>query len=95
MTTPQPPNPEKYARLQEEIKAPYRGLRQFIYLAFGASGLIGAVVFLSQLAAGREVDTALPNFALQLGILALMVWLFRFEQRASRKSPAKKPKRDL
>ncbi|MFB2896633.1 DUF3493 domain-containing protein [Aerosakkonemataceae cyanobacterium BLCC-F50] len=95
MTTPQPPNSEKYSRLKEEIKAPYRGLRQFIYIAFGASGLIGAVVFLSQLAAGREVDTALPNFALQLGILALMVWLFRLEARAAKKSQAKKAKRDL
>ncbi|MFB2833360.1 DUF3493 domain-containing protein [Floridanema evergladense] len=95
MTTPKPPTPEKYARLKEEIKAPYRGLRQFIYIAFGASGFIGAVVFLSQLAAGREVDSALPNLALQLGILTLMVLLFRLEARAARKSQAKKPKRDL
>ncbi|MFB2936922.1 DUF3493 domain-containing protein [Aerosakkonemataceae cyanobacterium BLCC-F154] len=95
MNTPKPPTPEKYARLKEEIKAPYRGLRQFIYLAFGASGLIGAVVFLSQLAAGQEVESALPNFALQVGILALMIWLFRLEQRASRKSQTKKAKRDL
>jgi hypothetical protein len=95
MATPQRPNPEKYARLKEELKAPYRGLRQFIYIAFGASGLIGAVVFLSQIAAGREVDSALPNFALQVGILALMVWLFRLEQRASKKNQAKKAERDL
>lgn len=94
MNTPKPPTPEKYARLKEEIKAPYRGLRQFVYIAFGASGFIGAVVFLSQIAAGREVDTALPNFALQLGILALMVWLFRLEQRAAKKSQTKKVKRD-
>ncbi len=78
-------SPEKYARLKAEAKAPYRGLRKFIYVAFGASGFIGGFIFLAQLAAGREVATALPNLALQLGIVALMIWLFRLEQRAERK----------
>lgn len=79
-------SPEKYARLRAELKAPYRGLRQFIYVGFGASGFIGALVFLAQLLAGREVGSALPNFALQVGVVALMVWLFRWEQRAGRRS---------
>ncbi|NES95225.1 MAG: DUF3493 domain-containing protein [Desertifilum sp. SIO1I2] len=78
--------PEQYKQLRAEIKAPYRGLRQFIYVAFGASGFIGALVFLAQVASGREVGTALPNLALQLGVVALMVWLFRLEQRASERS---------
>ncbi len=78
-------SPEKYARLKAEAKAPYRILRKFIYFAFAASGGIGAFVFLAQLAAGHEVATALPNFALQIGVVALMVWLFRLEQRAGRK----------
>lgn len=73
-------SPEKYARLRAEAAAPYRGLRKFVYLACAASGLIGAFVFLAQLAAGREVDTALPNFALQVGVVALMVWLFRLDK---------------
>lgn len=81
---------ERYARLREEAAAPYRGLRQFVYLACGASGFIGALVFVAQLAAGREVDSALPNFALQVGVVALMVWLFRLEQRWARKSKTKK-----
>lgn len=78
-------SPEKYARLKAEAQAPYRGLRKFIYVAFGASGSIGAMVFLAQLAAGRAVAQALPNFMLQVGIVALMVWLFRLEGRAERK----------
>lgn len=78
-------SPEKYAMLKAEAKAPYRGLRKFVYVAFGGSGFIGAVVFLAQLAAGQEVITALPNLALQVGIVALMVWLFRLEQQAERK----------
>lgn len=79
-------DPELYAQLRAEAKAPYRGLRQFIYIGFGASGFIGAFIFLMQLLAGREVEAALPNFALQIGVVALMVWLFRLEQRAKRKS---------
>jgi hypothetical protein len=74
-------DPERYARLKAEAQAPYKGLRLFIYLAFAASGLIGAIVFLAQLAAGRDVTSALPNFALQVGIVALMVWLFRWERK--------------
>lgn len=78
-------SPEQFARLKAQAKAPYRGLRKFIYVAFGASGFIGAVIFLAQLAAGREVATALPNLGVQMGVIALMVWLFRLEQRAERK----------
>lgn len=74
-------SPEKYARLAAEAKAPYKGLRKLVYVGLGASGLIGAIAFLAQLAAGREVGTALPNFALQVGVTALMIGLFRLESR--------------
>ena len=73
--------PEQYARLKAEMAAPYRGLRQFVYVACGASGFIGMFVFLSQLLAGRDVNTALPNLALQIGVVALMVFLWRWDQR--------------
>ena len=73
-------SPEKYARLKAEAAAPYRGLRKFIYFGFGASGFIGAFIFLAQLAAGKDVGATLPNFALQVGVVALMVFLFRWEQ---------------
>ena len=78
----QPPgiDPQQYARLKAEAKAPYKGLRKFFYLAFGASGFIGALVFLAQLAAGQDATSVLPNLALQVGIVALMVWLFRLEK---------------
>ncbi|MEA5601569.1 DUF3493 domain-containing protein [Nostoc sp. UHCC 0252] len=74
-------NSEQYASLKAEIAAPYRGLRQFIYIAFGASGSIGAFVFFFQVLAGRDVESALPSLALQVGIVALMVFLWRWEQR--------------
>ncbi len=72
---------ETYDRLKAEAKAPYKGLRKFVYGTCAASGLIGAVVFLSQLLAGRDVASAFPNFALQIGVVALMVWLFRLESK--------------
>lgn len=72
--------PEKYARLKAESKAPYRGLRKFFYVAFGASGLIGAFVFLAKLASGQDLAANFPNFALQIGVVALMVFLFRVDK---------------
>ncbi|MEH1856172.1 MAG: DUF3493 domain-containing protein [Nostoc sp.] len=74
-------NPEQYASLKAEIAAPYRGLRQFFYIAFGASGSLGAFVFFFQVLAGRDVESAIPSLALQVGIVALMVFLWRWEQR--------------
>ena len=73
-------SPEKYARLKAEAKAPYKGLRKFFYVAFGASGLMGAFVFLAKLAAGQDVTSNLPNFALQIGVVVLMVFLFSREK---------------
>ncbi|MEC4807126.1 MAG: DUF3493 domain-containing protein [Jaaginema sp. PMC 1080.18] len=78
-------SPDKYARLRAEAKAPYRGLRKFIYFGLGASGFIGAFIFLAQLAAGQDVSKILPNLALQVGVVALMIFLFRLENRAERK----------
>lgn len=79
--------PEQYQRLAAEAKAPYRGLRKFIYVAFGASGFIGAVVFLAQVASGHNLETALPNLALQLGVVALMVGLYYLEGRRGPTQP--------
>jgi len=79
---------EKYARLKAEAEAPYRGLRKFFYIAFGASGFVGAMVFLAQLAAsgGANLSENLSNLALQIGVVALMVFLFRWEQKAEKKN---------
>jgi hypothetical protein len=84
-------NPEQYASLKAEIAAPYRGLRQFIYIAFGASGSIGAFVFFFQVLAGRDVESAIPSLALQVGIVALMVFLWRWEQRRQQSDKSSNP----
>lgn len=79
-------DPEIYARLKAEAAAPYKGFRKFIYVGFAASGLIGAFIFVTQILAGRDVEQALPNLGVQIGVVALMVWLYRLE---SRKPPSK------
>ncbi|TFI54729.1 DUF3493 domain-containing protein [Mastigocladus laminosus UU774] len=78
-------NPEQYARLKAEIAAPYRNIRKFIYIAGGASGFIGAFIFFFQVLAGRNLETALPNFALQLGVITVAVFLWRWESRGKGK----------
>ena len=72
-------DPEMYARLKAEAEAPYKGLRKFFYLVIGASGFIGAVVFLAKIIAGKDIATALPNFALQVGLIALMIFFYSRE----------------
>lgn len=74
-------NPQQYERLRREAKSPYRGLRIFIYIAFAGSGLIGAIIFLARLIASNgELEANLGNLTLQIGVLALMVWLYRIDR---------------
>ena len=73
-------SPEKYAKLKAEAKAPYRGLRKFIYAGLGASGFIGALTFLARIAAGQDLARDLPNFALQVGVVTLMIFLFKIDR---------------
>jgi hypothetical protein len=74
-------NSQQYERLRLEAKSPYRGLRIFIYMAFAGSGFIGAVVFFFRLIAGNgELEANLGNFVLQIGVLALMIWLYRIDR---------------
>ncbi|MEM9264014.1 MAG: DUF3493 domain-containing protein [Cyanobacteria bacterium P01_F01_bin.13] len=75
---------ERFERLVKETQSPYKGFRRFIYGAMGASGLLGAFVFLTQLLAGKDVETALPNLAVQMGVIGIVVFLFWLEGRGQR-----------
>ncbi|WP_024544857.1 DUF3493 domain-containing protein [Picosynechococcus sp. NKBG15041c] len=79
--------PEKMARLRAEAQNPYRTLRQFVYLSFGFSGAVGGMIFLLQIAAGRDLQQAIPNLAVQAGVVGLMVFLWRWENK--RNSPVR------
>jgi hypothetical protein len=73
-------DPELWSRLQAEAKSPFRGLRQFVYVSCALSGAIGGVVFFFKLLAGRDLEATIPNLALQIGVVALMVWLLRIDR---------------
>lgn len=73
-------------RLAAEAAAPYRGLRRFAYGAIAASGAIGAFIFFFKVLAGRDLAASVPNLAFQMGLVALMVVLFRWENRAEERS---------
>ena len=72
-------NPQQYQRLRAEVAHPYRGLRLFLYIAFASSGFIGGVIFLAQAISGQDLATTLPNLALQIGVVALMIFLWRWD----------------
>ncbi|EDX85765.1 hypothetical protein S7335_3468 [Synechococcus sp. PCC 7335] len=80
-TPPKGMSQARYDKLVAESQAPYKGLRKFMYAAFGASGAVGGFVFFTKILAGRDLAASLPNLALQLGVVALMVFLFRWEDR--------------
>jgi hypothetical protein len=71
-------DPNKYAFLRQEAKAPYRILRRFFYIAFGVSGGCGGLIALLRLLAGRgELLNNLENLVIQLAVTALTIWLWR------------------
>ncbi|MGD1898854.1 MAG: DUF3493 domain-containing protein [Phormidesmis sp.] len=80
-TRPQGMSQARYEKLVAEANAPFKGFRKFIYASLGASGAIGGFVFFTKILAGRDIAQSVPNLALQLGVVALMVFLFRWEDR--------------
>ncbi len=71
----------RYAKLQAEANAPFRALRRFVYLACGASGALGAYIFLTQLLSAKgELSTTLSNLAVQMGVIGLMILLYRLDR---------------
>ena len=79
-------SPEKLQRLRTEAQNPFRTLRQFVYICFGISGFVGGVVFLAQIAAGNDLGNAVQNFAVQAGVVGLMIFLWRWEDKNKKKN---------
>jgi Low psii accumulation1 / Rep27 len=75
-------NPEKFAALTAEAQAPFRSLRLFIYGACALSAGFGGLIIGLGILAGKDLSTAIPNFAVNSGVVALMVWLFLRENKA-------------
>ncbi|BAC09389.1 DUF3493 domain-containing protein [Thermosynechococcus vestitus] len=67
-------------RLRAEAAAPYRGLRRVFYAVFAASGLMGAFILGLKGLAGTAGDDLPWTLALQIGVVALMVVLWRWDR---------------
>lgn len=92
VSTLQQTDPEKYAHLRAEAAAPYRGLRRFFYASCAASGAIGGFIFVMQLLAGRGIENTGLNLSVQVGVVALMGWFWRLEDRAEQKEISSREK---
>jgi Low psii accumulation1 / Rep27 len=79
-------NPEKFAALTAEAQAPFRSLRLFIYASCVISAGVGGIVIFLGILAGRNLDTAIPNFAVNAGVVALTAWLFIKENNARKQA---------
>ena len=82
---PQKLDPERYARLKNEAENPFRGLRKFIYFSVGLSGAWGGLIALTRLAAGIDLPQTLGNIAIQAGVVAIAVALWRWESQREEK----------
>jgi hypothetical protein len=65
----EPLDPALRARLMQEAKTPWRGLRRGLWLAFTASAAVGLATMSMRAAAGNEV--ALSDLGIQVGALVL------------------------
>ncbi|MCP9885167.1 DUF3493 domain-containing protein [Synechococcus sp. ATX 2A4] len=74
-TPPRPLDPELRARLLEEARTPWRGLRRGLWFAFTASAAIGLATMAMRLSAGAELasgDLVIQGGALL--IFGVLLW---------------------
>jgi len=76
-------------RLREELEAPFRKVRMAIYAASGASATIGGFVSGSRILASmsgisgvQPLAETIPNFAIDVGVVAGAVFLYQREIKA-------------
>ena len=67
-------DPALKARLLQEARTPWRGLRRGIWVALAASGAVGLATMAMRLASGAEV--ASTDLLIQVGALGLFGSLF-------------------
>ncbi|MCP9779966.1 MULTISPECIES: DUF3493 domain-containing protein [Cyanobium] len=71
-------DPALKARLLQEARTPWRGLRRGLWVALAASGAVGLATMAMRLASGAEV--APTDLLIQVGALSLfgsLIWLDR------------------
>ena len=71
-------DPELKARLLQEARTPWRGLRRGLWLALAASAAVGLATMAMRSAAGGEVLSS--DLLIQLGALGLFGGLLWFDR---------------
>ena len=62
-------DPKLKKKLLKETKAPFKGLRRTLWIAFSGSALLGLLIMLSKIASGSELQQS--NILIQLGACIL------------------------
>ena len=62
-------DPELKKKLLKESKAPFKGLRRVLWIAFSGSAFLGLLIMLSKIASGDELQQ--NNLFIQLGACIL------------------------
>ena len=62
-------DPKLKNKLLKESKAPFKGLRKILWIAFSGSAFLGLLIMLSRIASGTELQ--LNNILVQLGACIL------------------------
>ena len=70
-------DPELKKKLLKESKAPFKGLRKVLWIAFTGSSFIGLFIMLSKIASGNDIQK--NNLLIQLGACTLFPFLLFFE----------------
>ena len=71
-------DPELKKKLLKESKAPFKGLRKVLWIAFTGSSFLGLFIMLSKIASGNEIQQ--NNLLIQLGACILFPFLLFLER---------------
>ena len=71
-------DPELKKKLLEESKAPFKGLRKVLWIAFSGSAFLGLFIMLSKIASGDEIQQ--NNLLIQIGACTLFPFLLFIER---------------
>ena len=71
-------DPKLKKKLLKESKAPFKGLRRVLWIAFAGSAFLGLFIMLSKIASGNEVPN--NNLLIQIGACVLFACLLFLER---------------
>ena len=71
-------DPELKKKLLKETKAPFKGLRKILLIAFTGSSLLGLLIMLAKIPGGNEINQ--NNLLIQLGACVLFPFLLYLDR---------------